>query len=229
MTSLPSTSELAVLGAPITLRDGSQVRIRQGRASDKDLLRRGFERLSAESRYRRFLASMPGLSEAMLSYLTEVDHHDHEAIVALEMETGEGVGVARFVRDSERHELAEVAVTVIDDWQGRGLGTLLLEVIGARAREEGITSFTALMLASNQEMMDVLEHLGPVRIVDRDAGTVEIEMPIPTVGLSPAIRKLLRVVASDDVAVPLTRRAGIRARGKGERRRPAGPDASRLR
>ena len=85
------------------------------------------------------------------------------------------------------------------------------------------------MLASNQEMMDVLEHLGPVRIVDRDAGTVEIEMPIPTVGLSPAIRKLLRVVASDDVAVPLARRAGIRARGKGERRQAAGPDASRLR
>ncbi|MGZ4307295.1 MAG: hypothetical protein ACXVSL_20780, partial [Solirubrobacteraceae bacterium] len=72
---MPSTRELVILGAPITLRDGSQVRVRQGHASDKELLRRGFERLSAESRYRRFLASMPELSEAMLSYLTDVDHH----------------------------------------------------------------------------------------------------------------------------------------------------------
>ena len=53
-------------------------------------------------------------------------------------------------------------MTVIDDWQGRGLGTLLLEVISARAREEGITTFTALMLAINEEMLDILRHLDPV-------------------------------------------------------------------
>lgn len=99
-------------------------------------------------------------------------------------------------------------MTVIDDWQGKGVGTLLLEVLGARARAEGIKSFTALMLASNQEMMDVLDALGPMRIIDREAGTVEIEMAIPEAGLSPALRKLLRLVARNNMVVPLEERHG---------------------
>lgn len=103
-------------------------------------------------------------------------------------------------------------MTVIDDWQGKGVGTLLLEVLGARARAEGIGGFTALMLATNREMMDVLEALGPVQIIDREQGTVEIEMPIPEVGLSPALRKLLRIAARNNLVVPLEdrRRAGKR-------------------
>jgi GNAT superfamily N-acetyltransferase len=194
-SSTPSTSELVALGAPVALRDGSRVRLRQGQSQDRELLVRGFARLSDESRYRRFLVAMPELSEAMVRYLTEIDHHDHEAIIALDEETGEGIGVARYVRDSERPDVAEVAVTVIDDWQQRGLGTLLLEVLAARARKEGVKSFTALMLASNQEMMEVLEHLGPVRVLDRDLGTVEIEIPIPEVDVAPVLRKLLRIAA----------------------------------
>jgi GNAT superfamily N-acetyltransferase len=202
MSLTPSTNELVSFGAPVTLRDGSHVRVRQGHRSDRDLLLRGFERLSPESRYRRFLAPMPELTEGMVRYLAEIDHHDHEALIALDEETGEGIGVARYVRDQDRPEVAEVAVTVIDDWQGRGLGTLLLEVISARAREEGVTTFTALMLATNEEMMDLLKRLDPVRIVDRETGRVEIEAPIPAIGLAPALRKLLRIAASNDVAVP---------------------------
>jgi GNAT superfamily N-acetyltransferase len=199
----PSTAELVALGAPITLRDGSRIRLRQGHSADKQLLLRGFERLSPESRYRRFLAAMPELSEEMVRYLTEIDHHDHEAIAALDDKTGEGIGVARYVRDPERPDLAEAAVTVIDEWQGRGLGTLLLEVLGARARAEGIRSFTALMLATNQEMMDVLEVLGPVRIIDREVGTVEVEIPISEVGLSSVLKRLLHLTGRQDVVVPL--------------------------
>lgn len=218
MSLTPSTSELVALGAPIVLRDGSRVRLRQGHSSDKELLLRGFARLSPESRYRRFLATRLELSEAMVRYLTEIDHHDHEALAALDGKTGEGIGVARYVRNPQRPDVAEVAVTVIDDWQGKGLGTLLLEVLGARARAEGIRSFSALMLASNQQMMDVLEALGPVRIIDREVGTVEIEMPIPEVGLSPALTKLLRVAARTNVVVPLedrhaTARPAPRAQG----------------
>ncbi len=179
--------------------------------SDAELLLRGFERLSEESRYRRFLCSMPELSEAMVRYLTDVDHHDHEAVVALDPATGEGVGVARYVRDRERPERAEAAVTVIDDWQGRGLGTLLLELLAVRARDEGITRFTALMLASNDEMMELLESLGPVRVIDREAGTVEVEAPLPAGGLSPELRNLLKLTAETDTAVPLASRAAATA------------------
>ncbi|MGZ4191505.1 MAG: N-acetyltransferase family protein [Solirubrobacteraceae bacterium] len=198
---VPPTAELVLLGAPVVLRDGSPVRIRPGHSSDRQLLVQGFARLSPESRYRRFLAATPELSGSMLDYLTAVDHHDHEAIVALD-ESGEGIGVARYVRHADRPHAAEAAVTVIDDWQGRGLGTVLLEVLSARAREEGITTLTALMLATNQEMMDLVTALAPVRIVDREAGTVEVEVPIPDVGLAPALRKLLQVSAQADVVVP---------------------------
>ena len=209
MTTMPPTRELVALGAPAVLRDGSTVRLRQGHHTDEELLRRGFERLSAEGRYRRFLAATPQLTDDMVRYLTEVDHHDHEAIVATEASTGEGVAVARYVRNQAHPDTAEVAVTVIDEWQGRGLGTLLLEVLGGRARAEGITRFTAMMLASNQQMMEVLEGLGPVEIVDRDAGTVQLEIPIPDNGLAPALRKLLRIAAQDQNA-----RSGPRAKSQ---------------
>lgn len=198
-----STEELIALGAPITLRDGSRVRIRQGRPSDDELLLRGFERLSPRSRYRRFLTPVPELGEGTVRYLTDIDHHDHEAMIALDERCNEGLGVARYVRNPERPDTAEVAVTVIDDWQDRGLGTVLLEMISARAGQEGIKTFTALMLAENQEMLDLLKELGPVQIVHRAQGTVDIEVPIPAVGVAPALRKLLRIAARHDVAVPI--------------------------
>jgi GNAT superfamily N-acetyltransferase len=196
-------AETLRLGAAVVLRDGSQVRLRQGRPDDRELLLRAFERLSAESRYLRFLAPMPEMTESMMRYLLSIDHHDHEAIIALDEHDGEGVGVARYVRRRERPEVAELAVTVVDDWQGRGLGTALMDVIAARAREEGITAFAAMMLASNQPMMSLLEHLSEVRVVDRESGTVEIEVPIPPIGLSPALRQLLQLAAKRDIAVPL--------------------------
>jgi GNAT superfamily N-acetyltransferase len=177
-----------------TLRDGRRVLVRPVTSSDKALLRRGFERLSDESRYRRFLAPMTDLSDETVRYLTEVDHHDHEALVALDPETREGVGVARYVR-GDPGDVAEVAVVVVDHWQGRGVGTLLLDALAARAREEGIKRFTGLMLASNDEMMDLLESLGPVRVIDREIGTVEVEASLPETGPPLEFRELLRLAA----------------------------------
>jgi GNAT superfamily N-acetyltransferase len=202
----PSTDELSKLGAPITLRDGSRLRIRQWHRSDTDLLLKAFDRLSPESRYRRFLTVMSELSGSVLRYLTEIDHHDHEAMIAVDEQTGEGVGLARYVRHPERPEVAELALTVADDWQGKGVGTSLLEALCARARAAGISSFTALMLATNTTMMDLLEQLGPVRIVDRETGTVEVEVPNPTMAVDPALARLVRVAAQHDIAVPLADR-----------------------
>jgi GNAT superfamily N-acetyltransferase len=179
---MSATDDLPVDGAPVALRAGSHARIRQGRPGDRELLLRGFERLSPESRYRRFLTPMPRLPEAMVRHLTDIDHHDREAVIALDESGTEALGIARYVRHPQRRAAAEVAVTVIDDWQGLGLGTLLLDALSARAREEGIRTFTAWLLESNAEMMDLFEHLGPVRVLDRGAGAVEIEVAIPAEG-----------------------------------------------
>ena len=186
------------MSAPVRLRDGSEVLIRPIEPGDREQLAAEFARLSPESRYRRFLVPMTRLTDDMLDYLTEVDHHDHEALVALDPASGEGAGVARYVRLEDRPDVAEAAVTVADVWQGRGLGTLLLELLAGRARQEGITRFTALMLAENTDMMELLENLGPVRVVDRELGTVEVESPLPAQGLGPELRSLLRLVAQGE-------------------------------
>jgi GNAT superfamily N-acetyltransferase len=174
------------------LRDGAEILMRPVRPSDYELLREGFADLSQQSRYQRFLAPMERLPDSMVRYLTEVDHHDHEAIVALDPVSGRGIGVARFVRLRDRPGVAEAAVTVIDDWQGRGVGTLLLEALALRAREEGIETFTAIMLAANHEILEVLEHLARVRVIDRQMETVQVEVDIPPTGFTPQFRELLR-------------------------------------
>jgi GNAT superfamily N-acetyltransferase len=201
----PPSEELLETGAPIELRDGSRVRVRRLRGSDGELLLRGFRRLSPESRYRRFLAPTPRLSEAAVRYLVEIDHRNHEALIAVDEQCGEGVGVARYVRNRARPNAAEVAVTVVDDWQGRGLGTLLLEAITIRAREEGVDTFSALMLVENNQMMDLLRRLGAVRVIDHAAGTVEVELHLPAIGVSPELRKLIRLAAASEGAIPIGR------------------------
>lgn len=197
----------------VDLRDGSRVRVRPIEPTDREALVAGFERLSDRSRYRRFLASTPRLTSTVLTYLTEVDHHDHEALLALDDATGDAVGVARFVREDEP-ESAEAAVTVVDDWQGRGLGTSLLEMLSDRAREEGIRRFTATLLAENREMLDLFESLGPVEVVDRTAGTIEVVAELPEEGTGIDLREALRAAAQAVVQL---------ARPVGARRPPAAP------
>ena len=120
---------------------------------------------------------MPRLSGHAARDLTQTDRREHEAIVALDPETGDVVGFGEYVRSAERPNVAEVALAVTDDWQERGGGSVLLEALCARG-ENDIGSFTALMLAANEQMMDLLQHVGPVRVVDREAGTVEVEVSI---------------------------------------------------
>ena len=166
-------------------------------AGDTEALARIFERLSDQSRYQRFLTSVNELSESELRYLAEVDHHDHEALIAMD-EAGEAVGVARFVRLDDGTS-AEAAVTVIDDWQGRGLGTALSALLAERARDEGIERFKALLLATNEQIHDVLGSLGPTQVISRDAGTVEIAVDIPAEGIGDHMAGVLRVAAGGAV------------------------------
>ena len=197
---MPSTSETtAAIRWPtaVPLRDGSTVQVRPIEPSDRALLRRGLERLSEESRYRRFLSPVPRLTGAQLRYLTDVDHHDHEALIALEPASGEAVGVARYVRTAPT--AAEFAVTVIDDWQGRGLGSALLDLLAGRAREEGIARFGALLLAGNEEMLQLVRRLGPVRVLTQEQGTVAVEGVLPPGGAGERLRSILRLAAAGQV------------------------------
>ena len=176
-----SHAPAAVTAGTVALRDGSEVVIRQVRSADAPLLADGFARLSPESRRLRFLRRKDELTSAELRYFTDIDHHDHEALGALDQADGRGVGVARYVRDADDRRSAEIAVTVVNDWQGRGLGTELLAQLSGRARAAGIRRFTALVSADNAAMAALLRSAS-ADPVHREYGTVEYEIPLAPVG-----------------------------------------------
>ena len=165
-------------GAVVALRDGSAAVVRPVTPEDKDALQTGLARMSADSRYRRFLTSKDRLTAAELRYLTEVDHHDHEALVAHDAETREPVGVARYVRSTADPHVAEAAVAVVDAWQGKGLGKALLERLGNRARQEGIRRFSATVSGDNRRAVGLVGSLGPVRFTEAGNGVVEMEIEL---------------------------------------------------
>ena len=157
--------------------------LRPIRSEDKAMIAAGFERLSPESRYRRFFAPLDRLTEQDLRYLTEVDHQDHEAMVALDPGDGQIVGVARYVRSEDPTE-AEVAVVVADPWHGKGVASALLERLVERAREAGIDHFVALVLSDNEEALGLFRNLAPDGSWSRRSasGHVEIVIELPEPG-----------------------------------------------
>src|SRR3954452_11849015 len=119
---------------------------------DKPLLVAGLRALSPESAMKRFLSPKVSFSAAELRYLTEVDQHDHIAYVVLSGE--QLVAVARCVRVGP--DVADVAVVVGDPWQGQGLGRRLMDLLAARAAEEGITRFAGTMMADNRQALKLM-------------------------------------------------------------------------
>jgi nucleotide-binding universal stress UspA family protein/GNAT superfamily N-acetyltransferase len=162
--------------ATVTLKDGSRITIRPIEPDDRAALAEGFTRLSPETRYRRFFGAMPELRDRELDYLTQVDHRDHEALVAIDVESGDGVGVARYVRMSV--DAAEPAVVVADDWQRRGVGGALLSALAERAREEGMVRFEAPVLATNNAAIGALEQVGDTDI-RRDGREIALTIHLP--------------------------------------------------
>jgi len=164
-----------------TLGDGTRIVLRHIRPDDAAELARDFERLSPESRYRRFFGGVTHLSEAALRYLTDVDGKDHVAIVATcespDLKTETGLGVARFVRVHDEPTVAEAAVTVVDDMQRKGLGRLLAATLAIAAHERGIRTFRAEVLADNEPMVTLLHEVG-ARALATDAGVVTFDIPL---------------------------------------------------
>jgi GNAT superfamily N-acetyltransferase len=181
--------------ASIELATGRRIHIRPLGPDDREALAQGFERLGPQSRYMRFFAPVVRLTESQLEYLTDIDHHDHEALVAVDEETRNGVGVARYVRIGER--VAEPAVAVADDWQRMGVGKLLLDGLADRARAEGISSFTAHVLADNAGALALLERLGDGEVVNR-GGEVEVRIELRDKrGAGGSLHRLLRHAAEE--------------------------------
>ena len=153
-----------------TLPDGTQILIRPIEATDMLRLSAALGRLSQETIHRRFLAAKPRLSTAELRYLTEIDGHDHIALVAtLADDPGSIVAVARCVRlrpasarglvtASLAADTAEFAIVVGDPVQGRGLGSLLARELAATARSAGIRRFSATMAEENLAVRRLIAH-----------------------------------------------------------------------
>jgi RimJ/RimL family protein N-acetyltransferase len=179
----------------VRLRDGSTVIVRPVRPGDRELFAAGFERMSGESRYRRFMSHKKKLSERELDFFTRLDHDLHEAIGAIDVQSGEGAGVARMHRRDDDPAVAEAAVTVVDDWQGRGLGGLLLERLTDRARELGVKHFEASLFTTNRAMLRLFQKLGCMRSEREGLDVLVIDVELPVGESDEALTTALRSVA----------------------------------
>jgi GNAT superfamily N-acetyltransferase len=159
-------------------RDGTEVRLRPLRRGERDLVARFFEGLSEESRRRRFLQPTPRLPEAMLRHLVDVDGRRHVALVA--EAGGEVAGIARFVALPDQPGAAEVAVTVTDRFQGRGIGPLLLGALGRVAVRAGVGALVYLVDPGNRPVLGVLRAMG-VQLAYRD-GLIHGRQPLQAAG-----------------------------------------------
>jgi acetyltransferase len=144
--------------------DESAVELRRLERGDRAAVLEVFAGLGDRSRELRFLTAKPRLTSADLRQLTEVDHYDHVAVVAVSAAHGRPIGVARFVREPEHPDTADVAVAVVDDWQDRGVGTMLTNALVRRAAEVGVRRFTMMMARENE---------GAFRLLQRAPGEIE--------------------------------------------------------
>lgn len=176
----PMTLQPGEWGRRTRLRDGTRVLLRQIRPEDRRRLAEGMRRLSPASRYLRFHSTVEELSERQLDYLTQVDHADHEAVIALDIDRPEvpGVGVARYIREPLERHVAEAAVTVADEYHGKGAGTILLGALAARARDQGIEVFRNYVLAENRAMLEVFDELGATRELETP-GLWRVDLGLP--------------------------------------------------
>jgi GNAT superfamily N-acetyltransferase len=198
----------------VVLRDGRAVLVAPLQPTDRERYLAGLERASADSLFKRFMAPIARLSEAQIRYLIDVDHTDHEALLAIDEDSGTAVAVARFVRLEPGGTVAEAAVIVIDDWQANGLGKALSVMLAERARELGVTTFEATLLMENRAMMALLQSLGPVRTIGREGAAVVVTLELPEEGIGAPMAGVLRVAASGEVeAMPETAEMGLPGEG----------------
>jgi RimJ/RimL family protein N-acetyltransferase len=165
----------------LTLRDGTPAMVWPLSPSDARGLAEYYRRLSDESRYHRFLSPVPALSDQMLQLLVaDVDAVDHVALVLVAFTpagTDHGIGVGRLIRYPDRPGCADVAVTVAEDWRGRGAASTLLTELLAQ-RPPGVTELSTYVTADNSPSLAMLRRLGPARVRPVGSGVLEVTVPL---------------------------------------------------
>lgn len=180
-TEIPASIESQPAGYPATweedavLKDGHTVRIRPIVASDSSALQAFVKNMSTEASYFRFFRVKRELTENELSGFTDVDYQSEMAFVAIS--EGNLVGVGRYSKTASEEDQAEIAFTVADHMQGKGIGTLLVFRIAAYARELGITGFKAYVLSDNHQMMRVFRNAGFKISREMDEGVYTVTIP----------------------------------------------------
>lgn len=165
------------------LRDGTRLTLRPIAADDKPRLRASLRFLSPATLYRRFFAPITDLSDERLRALAEVDQVDHVAWCALDEDHPEVplVGVGRWVRLAEDPTIAETALTVVDRYQGRGLGTLLLALLNETARAGGVRTLRSIVLGENQAFIATLQRYG-ASARHESHGNMRLDLPVYAAG-----------------------------------------------
>ena len=200
------------------LNDGTLILFRRITPGDKDRLQQGMRYLSPQSRFLRFFHHIDHLSEQQLRYLTEVDFHDHFAWIGVlpDLEGEPGVGVGRWIRTKDDPSVAEGAVTVVDEFQNRGIGKTLLWLMARSAIQQGIHSFRAWTLGDNKAIQQMLGEFG-ARAGRWESGVLEMVVPLPD--------------DADDLAAtpaPLVLKAAASGALHGQAEDPQRPGSTRL-
>ena len=164
---------------PVHLRDGTELHLRPVLPGDNERTTHGPVEFSSETLYRRFQSTrIP--TRSLMTYLFEVDYVDHFVWVMTDGPEGPVVADARFVRDENDPSQAEVAFTVADAYQARGIGSFLMDAIAVAAWYDGIRRFSARVLSENYPMRMILDRFGAVwHREDLGVVTTVIDVPPP--------------------------------------------------
>ena len=207
MADLPGVSERLVRTArqrlaafvtpiPVVLKDGSELMLRPVLPGDSERSTHPSVEFSSETLYRRFMSTREP-SAALMNYLFQVDYVEHFVWVLVDGADGPVVADVRFVRDVNDSSVAEIAFIVADDYQGRGIGSFLMDALIIAAHVGGVRRFTARLLSDNTRMRAILDRYGPKWERD-EPGVVTTEFDVPgtdELHLNPATATEIRTVA----------------------------------
>jgi protein lysine acetyltransferase len=177
MTTQPTARAVSAAAGTVMMADGTGVSLRPVGPGDRDGLAALFARLTPESRYQRFLSPKRELTPRELTFFTDIDHLNHEAVAAIDQRDNSIVGVARYVRDADRPAAAELAIEVADAFQRKGIGTALTSLTIEHAHANGLTSLTATTLWENHAARRLLRHHG-FRARQSRGGEIEHELKL---------------------------------------------------